>query len=775
MKKVYSIGVVGLLLALMSCGGTDSQPYTLEDVAIIPKPQEVALEDGWFHINAQTPLVVEKEEQLPWMGLLAGWINTATGWKLQAVTGTSESKGVTMVTDTSLENEAYRLKIDKEGAILYSNSPKGFIHGVESIRQLLPIAVEKPAPNDGVDWKLHAMTITDSPRFKWRGLMLDVSRHFFDKDYVMKTIDRLALLKMNTLHLHLVDDQGWRIEIKKYPKLTEVGAYRVDQEDLPWNSRRTPSPDEKGTYGGFYTQEDIKEIVAYATAHGIDVVPEIEMPAHVMSAVAAYPYLACSSKPIAVASGGVWPDVDIYCVGKESTFEFLEDVLSEVMDLFPSQYIHIGGDEATKTSWEHCASCIALAKKEGLDNVDELQSYFIKRIERFISSKGRTLIGWDEILEGGLAPGATVMSWRGVQGGLDASAQGHDVVMTPGEFCYFDHYQGDPDNEPLAFGGYTPISKVYQFDPVVEGMTEAQEQHVLGGQANLWSEYIPNPSHSEYMIFPRLTALSEVLWTKKENKDWVDFTKRLDPLLQRFNALGVHYAKSIYDLGSNVGMDSLSNKIKVAFTSEFPQGTIRYLVNDDGDLSKGEVFKDSLLIGEDAKVRAALFRDGKRLGKEKVVHVKFHEAVGVEVTYKHPYHKNYQGGGAQGLVDVVRGSKNFHDGHWQGWSGTDMDATLNLGEEKEISEVTVGALQSQGAGIFFPAKVEVLLSEDGKKFTSVGSIEIPKAQDPETKLKELNINFEPTKAKYIQVKAINVGQTNTGTPAWVFVDEILAR
>ena len=294
----------------------------------------------------------------------------------------------------------------------------------------------------------------------------------------------MAMLKMNVLHFHLVDDQGWRIEIKKYPKLTEVGAWRVDQEDKHWDGRYTPAADEKGTYGGFYTQEELKELVAYAATKNIEVIPEIEMPAHVSSAIAAYPELSCHERPIGVPSGGVWPITDIYCAGKENTFQFLENVLTEVMDIFPSKYIHVGGDEATKTNWKACPHCNKRMKVEGLKNAEELQSYFIKRMERFINSKGKKLIGWDEILEGGIAPEATVMSWRGVAGGIEAAKQGHDVIMTPGSHCYFDHYQGPQNEEPLAWGGYTPLSKVYTFDPVVDTMTPAEAKHVLGRQAH---------------------------------------------------------------------------------------------------------------------------------------------------------------------------------------------------------------------------------------------------------------------------------------------------
>jgi hexosaminidase len=407
------------------------------------------------------------------------------------------------------------LEVNKENITITAKGSAGFIYGLESIRQLLPESIESKSSIKGVKWEIPTLTITDEPRFQWRGLMLDLSRHFFDNSYILETIDRLAMLKMNVLHLHLVDDQGWRIEIKKYPKLTEVGAWRVDQEKAPWNARQLTNPDEKGTYGGFLTQEELKEIVKYAAAKNIEIIPEIEMPAHVSSAIAAYPELACFNQRIGVPSGGLWPITDIYCAGKETTFEFLQNVIEEVIEIFPSKYIHIGGDEATKTNWEKCPNCQKRMKDNGLKDAHELQSYFVKRMEQYINSKGKKIIGWDEILEGGLAPEATVMSWRGTVGGTEAAKQGHDVIMSPESPCYFNFYQGPQNEEPLAFDAFNPLNKVYAFDPVVDTMTPQEASRILGGQANLWAEYITNPKASEYMIFPRLAALSEVLWSTK--------------------------------------------------------------------------------------------------------------------------------------------------------------------------------------------------------------------------------------------------------------------
>ncbi|MFN2314818.1 MAG: beta-N-acetylhexosaminidase, partial [Bacteroidales bacterium] len=413
---------------------------------------------------------------------------------------------------------------------------------------LLPPQIESSTLASDVKWTMPCVTITDYPRFEWRGMHLDVSRHFFEVEFIKQYIDILAMHKLNVFHWHLVDDQGWRIEIKKYPRLTEVGAWRVDREDRPWNAREPQQAGEKATYGGFYTQEEIKEIVAYATERYITVVPEIEMPAHVGSALAAYPEYSCSGGPFTVPPGSVWPITDIYCAGKEETFTFLEDVLTEVMGLFPSQYIHIGGDEADKTEWRRCPECQERIRREGLGDENELQSYFVKRIEQFLISKGRKLIGWDEILEGGLAPEATVMSWQGFEGGVAAARSEHHAVMTPVSHCYFNIYQGDPATEPTSFRGLITLKKVYSFEPVPQELTPEEGKYIIGAQGCLWTEYVTDGKTAEYMILPRLTALSEVVWSSPEIRTWEGFITRLPKMMERFDALGLAYSKGSYHI-----------------------------------------------------------------------------------------------------------------------------------------------------------------------------------------------------------------------------------
>ncbi|MRR38363.1 beta-N-acetylhexosaminidase, partial [bacterium] len=391
-------------------------------------------------------------------------------------------------------------------------------YAVQTLLQLLPPAVFRPSEAAGVRWVVPAVRIEDHPRYPWRGMMLDVARHFFPKEFVKEFIDYLALHKMNTFHWHLTDDQGWRLESKRYPTLTTVSAWRADREDLHWNARPQQRPGEIATYGGFYTQADVKEVVEYAAERFITVVPEIEMPAHAMAVLAAFPELSCTGGPFTVPTGSVWPITDIYCAGNDSTFRFLENLLDEVITLFPATYIHVGGDEANKKEWKRCAKCQARIASEKLKNEEELQSYFIRRIERHLSGRGKRLIGWDEILEGGLPPGATVMSWRGVDGGIEAARSGHDVVMSPTSHCYIDYYQGDWRLEPIAIGGFVPLTTVYAYEPTPEALTPAEAKHVLGAQGNLWTEFVGTPEKAQYMAFPRIAAMAEVTWSAKDRR-----------------------------------------------------------------------------------------------------------------------------------------------------------------------------------------------------------------------------------------------------------------
>ena len=751
----------------------EGKVFTENDIAVIPKPAKLALKKGAFQFDENTTFIIADASQKEIVFVLGDKFKSVSNWDLEILEQAPQKNYVQLLVDENLRDEAYKLEVNSNRILITSKRNAGFLYGIQTLRQLLPAAIESSDLVSNVAWFIPNLIIEDQPRYAYRGLMLDVTRHFFEIDYLKKTIDRLAMLKMNVLHLHLVDDQGWRIEIKKYPKLTEVGALRVDQEDKHWDGRSKTSADEKGTYGGFYAQDELKDLVAYAATKNVEIIPEIEMPAHVSSAIASYPELSCHERPIGVPSGGVWPITDIYCAGKEHTFEFLQDVLKEVMEIFPSKYIHVGGDEATKTNWAVCADCKKRMRSENLENVEELQSYFIKRMEHFINAKGKKLIGWDEILEGGIAPEATVMSWRGTKGGVEAAKLGHDVIMTPGTHCYFDHYQGPQNKEPLAFGGYTPLSKVYTFDPLVAGMTKTEAKHVLGGQANLWSEQIKTEAHSEYMLFPRLAALSETLWSPIESRNWEDFSSRILTMFDRYDYLDVNYAKSAYLVMQDVHIDMDSKQVSLALKNEFMNSDIRYTFNKDKLTDSALKYTAPLILNESAEIYASLFKNDKPVGVAFNTSIEFHKAVGKKVTFKEIYDARYQGEGEFGMVNTLRGTKNFSDGHWQAWLGKDMEAVIDLGEETSVQEVILGTLENQGPGIYFPTSITVSVSKDGKNYKEVGLEKRAYAKNPSFDLKEFKISFEKQAVRYVKVLAKNLTKTPEGVGVWLFVDEII--
>lgn len=744
-------------------------------VSVIPQPASILSEAGEdFRFTSNTQVVARTAEQKQAASVFIDLLLEGSDLKLKTSKSAPAKDFVLLEKDRSLPAEHYRLSVNTNRISISASSAAGWTYGLQTIRQLLPPGIEdKSSPI--TNWKVPALTITDGPEFGWRGLMLDVSRHFFSKDYVLATIDRMALLKLNVLHLHLVDDQGWRIEIKQYPKLTEVGGWRVDQEDLHWNARHDNKPSQKATYGGFYTQEDIREIVAHAASRSIRVVPEIEMPAHVMSALAAYPEHSCHENPIGAPSGGVWPITDIYCAGKESTFEFLENIMLEVMELFPDEYVHIGGDEATKTNWESCSHCHQRMKEEGLKSEEELQSYFIQRMERFLSKHKRTLIGWDEILEGGLAEGAAVMSWRGMVGGLKASAMGHDVVMSPGEFAYLDQYQGRPDQEPLAIGGYVPLSKVYSFNPRQGIDDEKQASHILGGQGNLWSEYVITTSHSEYMIFPRLAALSEALWTPAKAKSWPNFSANVPTFFQRLDALGVNYARSAYAVTPAAEISSTGKGIELSLASEFPGMDIRYTIDGQTPGPAAARFTVPLQMDSTTTVTAAAFEDGQRVGSILSKTFNFHQAVSKPMTYRPTYSKQYSGQGDGTLGNVFRGTKNFHDGQWLAWLNESTEIGIDLLEARSIQSVSIGAMENQGSGIYFPTEVEISTSTDGVAYKRVGLVAREYAPNGFPELEEFTVSFPASTARYLRVKVTNLGKGPLGGGSWMFLDEVIVR
>ena len=549
MKKFLS-ALFAIALAA-SCTGLYPKEYGID---VVPYPNEVSLKAGSYKVAGAVFHYDGNMDALSVQAVtdFAARLSKVTG--KQSIVSEGQSRtGINFVVDPALDPEEYSLVVNRKAVIIKASALNGFIYAIQTVKQMLPEEIFSDSLDQDEDWKLKCVVIKDAPRFAYRGMHLDVSRHFWSVDEVKRYLDVMQVHKLNRFHWHLTDDQGWRIEIKKYPRLTEKGAVR--KETLVGHLQPKDNVFDGTPYGEglFYTQDQIREVVAYAAARGITVIPAIDLPGHMVAALACYPELGCTSGPYEV-----WPmwgvADDVLCPGNEKTFEFIENVLSEVADLFPSEYIHIGGDECPKVRWEKCPKCQARIKALGLEADEKhsaeyfLQSYVTERVEAFLATRGKRIIGWDEILEGKLAPDATVMSWRGISGGLEAARLGHDAIMTPNSYLYFDYYQSDnQDAEPLAIGGYLPVSKVYSYEPFEEGMTEEEKSHIIGVQANLWTEYITTESQLEYMLLPRLAALSEVQWCQPQNKNWERFEDCVDDVCDIYDQMGYNYARHLLE------------------------------------------------------------------------------------------------------------------------------------------------------------------------------------------------------------------------------------
>ncbi|MFN8207245.1 MAG: family 20 glycosylhydrolase [Bacteroidales bacterium] len=602
MRKLYLLPVL-LLVLLTACKQQE------KTISIIPVPVSLEPGQGSCLLKADAVILCQDTLLTNECTYFADRLKLEYGLDLPVFGSVKDGAGVVIdvaVSSSLKQAEGYSLEVTPARIVLRGADASGVFYGMQTLFQLLPAS--------GNLLSIPAVLITDYPRFGWRGLHLDVCRHFYGTEFIKRYLDLMARHKLNTFHWHLTEDQGWRIEIKKYPKLTEIGAWRADREDQPWNEREPLRPGEKPTYGGFYTQEQIRDIVAYAQKLHITIVPEIEMPAHAVAALAAYPELSCTGKKMDVIPGGYWPITHIYCAGNEKTFEFLENVLLEVMDLFPSTYIHIGGDEAAKEEWEKCPKCNKRMKTEKLASVQELQSYFIKRMEKFLVAHNRRLIGWDEILEGGLAPEATVMSWRGISGGIAAAQQDHEVVMTPSTHMYFDYYQG-LGGEPLAIGGYLPLDSVYSFEPLPVQLDSSKHKYIRGVQANVWTEYIATENHVEYMAYPRACAMAEIGWSPMEKKDYAGFMLRMKDHYDRMDKWGIHYRQPDID-----GLPGDTLKVTAGYqavlTNPRNGGEIRYTLDGSMPTIDSKLYRKPLTIRENTTLKAALFFEGAMEGKE---------------------------------------------------------------------------------------------------------------------------------------------------------------
>lgn len=748
------------------------------DFNIIPRPQQVNVSnDAPFTLSAKTviSLGTNSQNMKRNANMLASYIEQATGIR-PAVGKSKNGTAIVLTIDKTIANaEGYKLDADAKQIRIAGASAAGVFYGIQTLRKSLPLVNGKASKVS-----IPAVHIADAPRFAYRGTHLDVSRHFVTADSVRQFIDMLALHNINRFHWHLTDDQGWRIEIKKYPLLTQIGSKRA-QTVIGHNSGKYDGK----PYSGFYTQKQIRDIVKYAADRYITIVPEIDLPGHMQAALAAYPDMGCTGGPYEVWQKWGVSD-NVLCAGNDKTLTFIDNVLKEITKLFPSKYIHVGGDECPKTQWQKCPKCQARIKalnleaKDGHSAEERLQSYIITHASNYLKSLGRNTIGWDEILEGGLAEGATVMSWRGESGGIAAAKQHHDVVMTPNSYLYFDYYQSlDKANEPLAIGGYLPLETVYSYEPMPKELTADEARHIIGVQANIWTEYMPTFKQMQYMALPRLAALSEVQWSQPALKDYTSFTNRLTEFTHLYDRLGYNYAKHLYNVAIHVDSDNKWREILIHMTTA-GKAEIRYTLDGTEPTVNSTLYTGAIVLQKSAKIRAAAFRDGKRSSVTSQ-DISFNKATACPVELLQPTHKNYTYKGGATLTDGLLGDKGFGTGRWLGFSGNDLEAVIDLKQNTDVSSVSLNICVDKGSWIFDARNIEVSVSADGKSFTKVASKSLPalEEQTPDN-IYTYELTFPQTTTRYVKVTATsehNIPEWHggKGKPAFLFVDEISVK
>ena len=742
------------------------------DVSIIPYPQQVQLKEGKFLFKKTTNIIFDKNDKE--IKLLAEQFadrfTLVSGLKMSFNSNGKKASSICFKRMSDFAPESYQLSIEPNKIQISFGDANGMFYALQSLYQMLPADIYAKKVSEIKVWTIPCVEILDAPRFGYRGLHLDVCRHFFPVEFIKKYIDAMAIHKLNRFHWHLTDDQGWRIEIKKYPLLTQIGSQRSNTLIGHYYENFPQQYDEK-PYGGFYTQEQAREIVAYAAERFITVIPEIEMPGHAMAAIAAYPYLSCTRNKIEpAAKWGIFDDV--FCP-RDSTFDFMQNVLTEVMNIFPSQYIHIGGDECPKTRWKTCPDCQNRIKTLGLKDEHELQSYFIQRIEKFVNAKGRKIIGWDEILEGGLAPNATVMSWRGTEGGIAAAKSGHDVVMTPGSHCYFDHYQAEPINEPTGFGGLTTLEKVYSFEPVSAELNAEQAKHILGAQANLWTEYIETTSHVEYMAYPRVSAMAEVLWTNTENKNWSRFTQNMSKEFERFDKLNINASKSFFNVYPAVKCLS-DNSLEVLLKSDNPRAKIYFTTDGTTPTVKSTLYAVPFILKSSSLVKAQAFENGEKVGAGML-----RDFVVSKVTGLSYVNENisgwYRGGNELALTDGVLGNTKTTN-EWVGLVGNnDRELIFDLKQTVQLQHVSVGMLSVPGMRALFAPEISVYVSSNGIDYQKVASESIPDSTNGDWKIYRPEFAFPLINARFVKLKFKYAGEfrgvNGTGN-SFLFLDEV---
>jgi len=765
--------------------------------AIVPRPVQLVTTKGQFRLTTATVIIANDQPDRQAAELFNDYLASVYGFRLrveQSGTATGNIRIVTRKFIRAPDKDAYMMEVSPNGVAIEGDTYAGSFYGLQTLIQLLPL------PASGKTLLLPCCNIQDYPRFNYRGMHLDVSRHFFPTTFIKRYIDYLALHKLNYFHWHLTDDQGWRIEIKKYPRLTTVGAYR----NGTIIGRYPGTGNDNQPYGGFYTQAEVREIVQYAEKRHITVVPEIEMPGHSSAAIAAYPWLSCfpdektvvpthPSQASQQAPGKVVQETwgvfdDVYCAGSDSTFTFLQDVLDEVIPLFTSNYIHVGGDECPKTNWKRCPKCQARMKALDLKDEHELQAYFIQRMEHYLNGKGRRLVGWDEILEGGLAANAAVMSWRGEEGGIEAARQSHNVIMTPSKPVYFDYSQ-TKNEDSLVIGGYNPLEQVYAYEPVPAALDTSKAKFILGAQANLWTEYITNDKKVEYQVLPRMSALAELLWTPKDKRSWSDFEQRLPMQFKRYEAWKANYSRAYYDLKTSIlpgttgatllwKIESRRKGDSIIFYN-MPSGPNCTELADARKKGKPErsVVK-ALPYTKPMKCSGSYGYLAVRRGANASPIIQeffLNKATGKKVTMAHAPNEKYPGqGGAFSLVNGVYSKKGLSYPDWLGWIGDDLDATIDLGKVTSFDSLRMHTLDQSGSWVYLPSSVTVWTSMDGRKYTQAGTSSAF-VRDTLT-MGWITVPLTG-KGRYIHVVAKNFGtipdgMAGAGNKAWLFADEL---
>ena len=740
---------------------------------IVPAPVQRIPGNGSFCFSGHTVFSVENAEQA---GVAQGFIELfarAAGFTPKLKTGARKGD-ILFVTDRSLKSEAYELDVTSEKITVKASDVKGFFYALQTIRLMLPPSIESRQVVQA-DWTVPAVKINDEPRFGYRGLLLDVVRCFIPKENVLRIIDCMAILKVNKLHFHLTDDNGWRIEIKKYPRLTEVGAWRVDRTDVPFHSRRNPKPGEPTPIGGFYTQEEIKEIVAYAAERQIEVIPEIEMPAHANAALASYPQMAC---PVVEEYIGVLPGLGgknaeiIFCAGNDSVFTFIQDIIDEVLPLFPSRYINIGGDEARKTYWEKCPLCQARMKKENLANEEDLQGYFMKRVSAYVQSKGREVIGWDELTNTTIPDDAVILGWQGMgNAALKAAAQGHRFIMTPARIMYLIRYQGPQWFEPVTYFGNNTLKDVYDYEPVRKDWKPEYASLLMGVQACMWTEFCDKPEDVDYLAFPRLAALAEVAWAKPEKKNWLSFLKALDVYNQHLAVKGIGYARSMYNIQHTI--TPVNGVLQVKLECIRPDMEIRYTLDGSEPAATSALYSGEFTVNKTLAVKCATFADGKQMGKTLVLPVKWNKATAKPIL--NAVSNEYV------LTNGIRGSLKYTDFEWCSWMNNDsVSFTVDLQKEEKLHTFTLGCNTNYGMAAHKPSMIQVLVSDDNRNYRKVGEIHFTPEEifREGTYIDNCSLDMGDVQARYVRVIAKGAGvcppdHVRPGQEARMYFDEII--